>query len=244
MEPKLNPSLAKVWLSCPKAGVMCAKAPDIETPFTLKGAALHLSAAYDLRDAFDIPQIPLGYPPEGKWERELYINFCKTLVHDILDDKPTEILVEEKIDLSQFIPNRNGIVDFVAYDDNNIIIVDYKTGFRRVYAPNNPQLIFYALGITNYVRKKGKDPVRVYIAIAQPSQDNLDVTVMDMADLFGWYKNNKRRIAIATANQGEYTIGDHCSFCMGRATCRAYLLSRLLKSIGGTQDELDTEITE
>lgn len=244
MDAKLNPSLARVWMNCPKAGVVCAQTPDIETPFTLRGTALHLSAAYDIREAFNIPQIPLGYPAEGQWERNTYVGYCKTLVHDILNDKPHNILIEEKLDLSQFIPNRNGIADFIAYDDDNIIIVDYKTGFRRVFAANNPQLIFYALGAIAYLQKLGKNPQKVYMAIAQPSQDNFDIAVMEVGELFGWYKNNKYRITLAHNNQGDYVVANHCSFCMGRAMCRAYILKMLLNTTGGTEDGIDTEVAD
>ena len=53
-----------------------------------------------------------------------------------LPNQDFNIAVEEKIDLSDILYDGNGFADFVAYNDNKVLIVDYKAGYQKIFAIN------------------------------------------------------------------------------------------------------------
>lgn len=238
---KLRPSLSSVWLNCPKAPALCEQVPQLENEFTLRGTQMHLCAAYAVRDAFEIPQIPMTFKCDNPSEIIKYADFCKRLVSDYFHSDSYEAIVEQKVPLSDFLYDGNGIIDFAAYNPHRVLVIDYKSGTQLVPAKDNSQLNIYAAALIIKLRKQGYDPQEIYLAICQPLLDNYSVVYFNVEDLIGWLDSKRKNIDNAYKNLGNYTPGKHCNHCNGRAVCKAYLLHTLNKggSENGTESEND-----
>lgn len=235
---RLRPSIAKVWLACPKTIKMGESIPEIENPFTTRGTQQHLLGAYLTREKFGIPQIPMDIVCEDPNDALIYSNYCKNLADEVFTNQAFNVAIEEKIDLSDILLDGNGIADFIAYNDNKVLIIDYKAGYQKIFAIDNPQLYLYGLGVLNFLKKHNIFPKDVYVAICQPSRNNFSYNNISAEDLWAWKESINEKIDIAYYDKGGYVAGEHCGHCKARGACKAYLLYKLN---GGTEDESETD---
>ncbi len=240
---KLRPSAAKIWLNCPIAPKMTAMVPYSETKFTRKGTNLHGLASNILKDKYgytgDREQVSYVNQLELDDVRQ-YLRFIDSLTTDVFQDDTFDILIEEKIPLGDFLYDGNGIVDYCAYNMDNLLLIDYKTGFKRVYPDNNPQLNIYALGMLYKIEKElNYRPENIFVAISQPSQNNNRYVKTTRGDLFKWLLSHKEDIDRAYTATGDFNVGPHCQFCPARGSCIAHLRKALAENIIYEEEETD-----
>ena len=109
-----------------------------------------------------------------------------------------------------WLPSRPGTtVDLVLYTQDEIHIVDYKTGKIPVHPENNEQLLFYALCAAPLAPKaKG-----VSLHIVQPWADIMDEWFADTDTLNDFMTLAQQQEAKVTSKVVEFGPGDHCKFC-------------------------------
>jgi len=137
-------------------------------------------------------------------------------------DKQAVLRIEEKIDITAYVPEGFGTGDAIVIAEGVLEIVDLKFGKGvRVSADHNKQMMLYALGaldMFNFIY----DIHTVRMTIYQPRLDNVSEWEISTEDLELWGANELRPLAKkAFAGEGEYIAGTHCKFCKAKAQCEA-----------------------
>lgn len=223
----LSASSSYRWLACPPSSLACAEIQERASPYARQGTDAHSLCEYKVSKALGLdvknPTEDLEYfDAEMDYCSDEYCNFvmeqyaqAKKLCSDPL------IMLEERLDFSQWVPEGFGTGDCVIVADRELHIIDYKHGLGiLVESEENPQLKCYALGAI-YAYDGIYDIETVKMSIFQPRRDNVGTTVMGKAELLKWAENTLAPTAqLAMNGGGEYSAGEHCQFCKIKATCR------------------------
>lgn len=243
----LSPSAAKQWMSCPPSIRFTQGFPDETSDYAEEGTAAHELAEIKLNIFFHgnnrVLETRLKKIKRSKWysaEMEEYVRdyvqFCVERYNQAVSEATSkvEVLIEEKIDVSMFIPEGFGTGDFglVYFSDGEvagatgtcqtIVLIDLKYGKGvPVHADNNPQLKIYSAGL---MAKYGKPCLgrKIELNIFQPRIDNSSTWVTTGAELHRWCEEElKPKAKAAFDGDGQFKAGDHCQFCKGKAVCKA-----------------------
>ncbi|MEM5769053.1 MAG: DUF2800 domain-containing protein, partial [Bacillota bacterium] len=136
--------------------------------------------------------------------------------------KDAEILLEERLDFSEWVPEGYGTGDAVIIYDGVIEVIDLKYGQGvPVSATGNPQMRLYALGAWSaYNYLYGAE--EVHTTIIQPRLDSVSTDSIAIDDLLEWAETIvKPAAALADAGEGEFKSGEHCRWCKVKGNCRA-----------------------
>lgn len=134
----------------------------------------------------------------------------------------TLVLLEQRLDFSQWVPGGFGTGDVVLISDQVIEVIDLKYGKGvPISAENNPQTRLYGLGALNTFSSL-YDFDRVRMTIIQPRLDSISTEELLFDELISWaHYELAPRAQLAHTGEGEFCAGDHCKFCRAKATCRA-----------------------
>jgi len=230
----LGASSAKRWLNCtPSARLEEAHGkPDKGSVYADEGTKAHSLAEakicyYIIGSLTEIEyaKIVKDLAPDTEMDEatELYVdlvtekfNVAKATTHDAM------LLVEQKLDYSQYVPGGYGTADTIIIADGEMEVIDLKYGKGiPVYAEENPQARLYAIGA---VLQFGflYNIESVASTIVQPRLENVSTEVLSIDVLLTWAEEYVRpRASLADQGIGEYCTGDHCTFCKAKAVCRA-----------------------
>lgn len=227
----LSPSGASRWLACPPSARLEETFPSSTNSAAEEGTLAHALSELYLRNNLKLIKA-IDYNRELKkikhnsfYNAELnghcldYVNFILEKLHELHD--PT-IFIEERIDLTEFVPEGFGTVDCIMIADGILDINDLKYGKGvLVEAHENKQMMLYALGaLHKYSLLYHIDKVRM--TIYQPRLDNYSSFEVDANWLLQWGDEYVRPTArLAYDGKGEYTPGSHCKFCKARNQCKA-----------------------
>ena len=138
--------------------------------------------------------------------------------------KDPQILIEERVDFSPWVPEGFGTADVIIITDTHIEVMDLKYGKGYVVeAEDNPQLKLYGLGAVNNFGHL-YDFTQVRLAILQPRLNHYPAVEMSVEELLGWAEHFvKPRAQLAWAGEGPFVAGEHCTsgFCRARHQCAA-----------------------
>lgn len=237
---RLSASGAKKWSNCSGSIQMEEQFPDTSSEFAEEGTKAH--AIGELKILFKTEKITaakygiamseLGTVPGDMTEyTDGYRDFVIERYNEALRTTPdAQLLVEKRVDLSEWVPEGFGTCDAVIIADKVLEIIDLKYGMGvKVNAEDNPQLRLYALGALSAVDFL-YDIETVRTTIYQPRIDNISSEIISVEDLRKWGQWIAERAALAADDSvTECTAGDHCDsgFCKARAVCRAYADKKL-----------------
>ena len=137
-------------------------------------------------------------------------------------DKNAVLLIEQEVDISEFIPESFGTADALLIYGNTIHVIDLKYG-KNVYVTcqDNPQTKLYALGAVSMFDCL-YDFKTVKMSIFQPRMGNVSTSEITKEELLKWAEEVVRpAAALAYEGKGEFHPGENCRFCKVRSTCRA-----------------------
>lgn len=130
--------------------------------------------------------------------------------------------IEQKLDLTEFVPESFGTGDCIIISDGTMEVIDLKYGKGvAVYATENKQLMLYGLGA---LRKYQAfyDIKNVKLTIVQPRLDNISSWEISVDELLAWAVNDLKPAAEAAFNgEGELKPGEWCKFCSVKNKCKA-----------------------
>lgn len=219
----LSASASKRWMSCPPSAMLCAEIPDVETDYAREGTLAHELAEWKVNKLLGTeapkPEIdPQFYSSEMETCTDDYAAYIAEVIAKYED--PT-VLVEQRLDLSDYVPDSFGTADCIIVADEVLTVVDYKNGKGvPISAVRNPQMFLYALGALR-IFDCLYDISEVHTVIFQPRLENISEDTISVADLKTWAEQELRpKAELAAKGEGEFCAGDHCRFCKVKATCR------------------------
>lgn len=231
----LSPSSAHRWLSCTPSARLEQQFPDESGDAAREGTVAHALGELLLRDALGLIIRPgfnremyhisqsAYYSPAMQEYCENYRDFVLETFNAARAETPDAVVfLEQKLDLTDFVPEGFGTGDCIVIQDGCLNIIDLKYG-KGVFvsAEENKQMMLYALGALATFNCL-YDINRVTMTIYQPRLDNISTFEMAVEDLGNWAVNIlKPNAALAFSGEGNFQPGKHCGFCRAKATCRA-----------------------
>ena len=229
----LSPSAAHRWLNCTAAPRLEAGQPDSGSDYAREGTLAHAYCAKHLKtflgqstEAED-KEIAEYFDQYHTGEMDEYTDTYRTIVLEKFNaarahTPDAQLLVETRLDFSEWIPEAFGTGDAVIIADGILDIIDFKYGKGvRVEAQDNPQMMIYALGA--YAAFSFEYNIqRVRMTIIQPRLDNLSVAELSVEDLMLWADQTLApKAQLAYAGDGPQAPGEWCQFCKVKHCCKA-----------------------
>lgn len=152
----------------------------------------------------------------------IYSDYCIQQLNEARTQNEFAIMeVEQRFDLTEFIPESFGTGDCSIINDEILEIIDLKYGKGvPVYATYNTQLMLYALGA---LRKYDTmyDIKTIVLTIVQPRINNISSFEISVTELYEWANTElKPKAELAHRGEGELCVGDWCKFCSVKNKCR------------------------
>lgn len=231
----LSASGAHRWLVCTKSASMEKGLADTTSEFAKEGTFAHeLSELFFAQAYQGMPKRTFNSKFKKMKESEYYSEELLQHVEEYVDlvaerinaaklrSKQPVLMFEERLDLTDYVPESFGTGDVIIVSGGVLEIIDLKFGKGiEVSAEENEQLRLYALGALSLFELI-EDIHEVNMTIIQPRLDNFSTESMDAEDLKAWgLEYVKPRAEMAHNGEGEFVPGDHCRFCKIKHTCRA-----------------------
>jgi hypothetical protein len=136
--------------------------------------------------------------------------------------KDAALFLEERLDMSEWVPEGFGTADAIIVADGVLDFIDLKYGKGvPVSAVENKQLMVYALGAI-WRFGLAYDIHTVRMTIFQPRLDSISTWEITVDELMDWAEEVlKPGAKKAFAGEGGFVPGSHCQFCKAKATCKA-----------------------
>ena len=232
----LSPSSSSRWLNCTPSARLAENAENKSSVYAEEGALFHEICEYCLAqwnagvwepDPFgeELPELKDDHLMHPLFKQEMFKharNYCDFVMNENYNleksDGACKLLLEEKVDISEYAPGCFGSVDCQLVGRYTLEVIDLKYGEGvKVYAERNTQMMLYALGAL-----KGRPSIKtIRLVIAQVRLNHFDVWEISANDLLQWAnKVLKPTAKKAFAGKGEQKMGDWCGFCPVKAQCR------------------------
>ena len=231
---RLNASSSHRWMMCPPSVRLSEQFADKPSSYAEEGTFLHELCELKLHRylgdmASDVIEAQYAehrdsefYTQEAETVTDEYVAFCVETIEAVKSSCPDPlIMVEHRLDYSEYVPEGYGTGDLVIVADGVIEVIDFKGGRGvRVDAHRNSQLMLYGLGALLEF-----DPLydvrNVRVTIVQPRLSNTSTYEIAADELVRWAEKEVRpRALLAYEGKGEFCADDWCRFCKARYTCR------------------------
>ena len=231
---RLNASSSHRWMMCPPSVKLSEQFADKPSPYAEEGTFLHELCELKLHRYLGdmVPELIEEqyaehrdndfYSDEAESVTDEYVAFCIETIEAVRLSCPDPlIMVEHRLDYSEYVPEGFGTGDLVIVADGVIEVIDFKGGRGvRVDANRNSQLMLYGLGALLEF-----DPLydihTVRMTIVQPRLSNTSTYEITAQELIRWAETEVRpKALLAYEGAGEFGAGEWCRFCKARYTCR------------------------
>ena len=236
LHAKLSASASKRWLSCPGSVALSEGFPDSSSVYADEGTLAHELAEELItkqgRSGIGIKRKIRAFYEEhadlgGTFEEmeEYIVPYFEWVVEELNAlrrvDAGAILRTEERLDLTEWIPEGFGTSDVVLLGGNTLEIIDLKYGKGvPVEAEGNTQMRIYALGAYALMSMLA-DIDTVRMVIYQPRLDDISVAEMPAEDLLKWGEDVlKPGAQLALTKDAPRAAGDHCRFCPAKVRCR------------------------
>lgn len=232
----LSPSSAERWLNCtPSARLEYNTGKETQSNAADEGTLAHFLGELILKKALNqideagfkaqlaVVELHELYSEAMYEHAENYATFVQERYSEALSHtKDAKLFIEEKIDLSAYVPESYGTTDAIIIANKVLDLVDLKYGKGvRVECESNKQMMLYGLGALEKFDFM-YDIKTVRLTIYQPRIDNISEWGISVKDLRKWgEKELKAKAKLAFAGEGEFVPGKHCQFCKVAGSCRA-----------------------
>ena len=218
------PSSMSRLIHCTGSAEPNARAPAKDSEYTREGTDAHSVCEWLLRTALGEkvadPRENLKYYDESMvFCAEGYRDFCMEALAEA--GEGAKLLVEQRVDLSNWIPGCFGTADCIVVSDKVLHVIDFKYGQGvLVEAKENAQLMCYGLGA---VAALGDlyDFEEVRLSIYQPRRSSVDTWETSRSALMKWADEilvpAAKKVLSGNVN---YACGSWCKFCAISGECR------------------------
>lgn len=232
----LSASGSARWMACTPSAQLEQQFPEQTSVYAEEGTFAHALAELKLRRAIantikpsefkkrlaEMQKHPLYSPAMEEYVDQYVAQVSEIFMAAKKQCADTLVLLEQKLDFSEWVPGGFGTGDVVIISDGTLEVIDLKYGKGvPVSAEKNSQTRLYGLGaIATYMMLY--DFLTVRMTIIQPRLDITSTEELRVDELMTWAQNELRpKAKLAYAGEGEFCAGDHCKFCKAKATCKA-----------------------
>lgn len=228
----LSPSSSHRWLSCTPSAVLETEFENKSSNVAEEGTAFHALCEHKLNKALrrrSKRPVSAFNSDEMEEHSDAYVEF---VLEQLEKAKQTcsdpLVLIEQKLDLSDFVPGSFGTADCLMVSDDTLHIMDAKYGLGvLVDAERNTQLMCYGIAALS-VYESLYDIKEVSLSIFQPRRENVQTWTVSVEELKSWAENElKPKAQMAAKGEGEYCPGEWCQFCRAAVKCRARAAEKL-----------------
>ncbi len=232
----LSASGSKKWLVCTPSARLEAVQPDDSSADAKDGTKAHYLMELALKKHFLGENPPEHLNDETKLKAAGYtmemIDAARAMVSVAFEitnplkgaGEPFVVMVEKKLDYSDWVPEGFGTGDLVIVSRNKVWVRDLKFGKGiAVDSEENTQMMLYGLGAYNELAFAYEDIETLDLGIVQPRLDNNSSWEVSLADLLAWGERIKPIAQQAFKGKGQFVPGPHCAeaFCRCRFQCIA-----------------------
>ena len=214
---KLSASGAHRWMACPGSINAEDGLADRSSFFAEEGTKAH----FVMENALTNGRPCSHYADKGDTEMAEHVQTYVDYVHS-LQKAGDAILVEHRVNFSEWVPGGFGTADTIILGDDWIHIVDLKYGKGvQVYVQDNPQPLLYGLGAF-YEFSLVMDIKKIRMSIVQPRLDHIDEWEISVTDLLKFGEKARQAAEATTDPKAPRVPGEkQCKFCKAKATCPA-----------------------
>ena len=218
----LSPSAAHRWMNCPPSACLEREFPSSSSEVAAEGTAAHALCEHKLRKFLKLrSKRPQSDFEDDEMDRcsDDYVLFVQERMREITSPM---VLVEQRLDLTRYVPEAFGTADCIIVDGDRLHIVDFKYGMGvLVEAEHNPQMMLYALGALELLDGI-YDIQTISMSIFQPRRENVCTWSLPKEELLRWARDDLvEKARLAYMGEGEYRAGEWCTFCRASVRCRA-----------------------
>ena len=218
----LSPSAAHRWMNCPPSACLEREFPSSSSEVAAEGTAAHALCEHKLRKLLKLrSKRPHSDFEDDEMDRcsDDYVSFVQEQMGEIPSPM---VLVEQRLDLTRYVPEAFGTADCIIVGGDRLHIVDFKYGMGvLVEAEHNPQMMLYALGALELLDGI-YDIQKISVSIFQPRRENVCTWSLPKEELLRWARDDLvEKARLAYAGEGEYCAGEWCTFCRASVRCRA-----------------------
>ena len=218
----LSPSAAHRWMNCPPSACLEREFPSSSSEVAAEGTAAHALCEHKLRKFLKLrskrPQSDFEDDEMDRCSND-YVLFVQERMREITSPM---VLVEQRLDLTRYVPEAFGTADCIIVGGDRLHIVDFKYGVGvLVEAEHNPQMMLYALGALELLDGI-YDIQTISMSIFQPRRENVCTWSLPKEELLRWARDDLvEKAHLAYMGEGEYRAGEWCTFCRAAVRCRA-----------------------
>ena len=218
----LSPSAAHRWMNCPPSACLEREFPSSSSEVAAEGTAAHALCEHKLRKLLKLrSKRPHSDFEDDEMDRcsDDYVSFVQEQMGEIPSPM---VLVEQRLDLTRYVPEAFGTADCIIVGGDRLHIVDFKYGMGvLVEAEHNPQMMLYALGALELLDGI-YDIQKISVSIFQPRRENVCTWSLPKEELLRWARDDLvEKARLAYMGEGEYCAGEWCTFCRASVRCRA-----------------------
>ena len=222
----LSPSRSHRWLNCTPSAMLESEFPGGSSSAAEEGTAAHAFCEHKLKKALR----RRSKRPVSDYDSDEMQEYTDSYVDYVLEQlevakqtcKDPMVLIEQKVDFSEYVSDGYGTADCIIVSDDTMQIIDFKYGLGvLVDAEQNTQLMCYSIGALNLFDSL-YDIKGVTMHIFQPRRENVQSWTIPVDELKAWAENElKPKAQMALNGEGEYRPGEWCQFCKAAVRCRA-----------------------
>jgi len=174
----LAPSSSERWLNCTPSAVLECEFTGTQSESAAEGTAAHAWCEYKLKKALHRRRKKM---PVSEYDTDEMNECTDAYVEYVMEKlaickqtcKDPVVLVEQKLDISNYIPDGYGTSDCIIVAEDTMHIIDFKYGLGVfVEATNNPQMMCYSLGALHHFYSL-YDIKFITMHIFQPRRENV-----------------------------------------------------------------------
>ena len=222
----LSPSSSHRWLNCTPSALLESEFPGGSSSAAEEGTVAHAFCEHKLKKALR----RRSKRPVSDYDSDEMQEYTDSYVDYVLEQlevakqacKDPMVLIEQKVDFSEYVPDGYGTADCIIVSDDTMQIIDFKYGLGvLVDAEQNTQLMCYSIGVLN-IFDSLYDIKQVTMHIFQPRRENVQSWTILVDELKAGAENElKPKAQMALNGEGEYNPGEWCQFCKVAVRCRA-----------------------
>jgi len=222
------------WSQCPGSVAHLEQNPTKGSAAAAEGTLAHDMAEQKLNAV--LGGSPKKAPVCLDADMEDHVNFYVEYCLDLHKETQGDCSVEQRFTLDYIRDDVFGTNDFSCWSDMEILhIVDLKYGKGKVYAKENKQLFYYALGA---IHQNNLDPYLIYFHIVQPRvSPRVNVWETSIGRVLQFEQELRSAIHRVDTEPEVRVPGSHCFFC-NRLACPEYVSAEKAKMMTEPEDTI------